>query len=404
MQIETVPMEKAGREMAEGPLALREVYGKALLEIGGEREDVVVLDADVSKGTYTKYFAREFPGRFFNLGIAESNMMGVAAGFAATGYMPFVNSYAVFCVMRACETLRTFVAYPKLNVKIAGGHGGLSVGPDGVTHQATEDIAIVRAIPNMAVLVPADPVEVAQVVRASGEYEGPVYIRLARPKIPNFLPPDYQFRIGKSITLREGSAVTFLGTGVMVIECLKAADELAKEGISARVINVSSIKPIDEEAILKAAEETGCFVTAEDHNVVGGLGGAVSEVLAERKPAPLERIGLRDTFGESGSQEDLFREYHLTVKDIIAPASIRISSENIERLLDTMTAFRLLMKSHRVERYKACATSAMREATNGKDITRLILKQSNIEIDIIDRKSTRLNSSHTDISRMPSSA
>ena len=301
-------------------LALRETYGKALLEIGRDRKNVVVLDADVSKGTYTKYFAQEFPDRFFKLGIAESNMMGTAAGFATAGYIPFVNSYAVFCVMRACETLRTFVAYPKLNVKIAGGHGGISVGPDGVTHQATEDIAIVRAIPNMVVLVPADPEEVAQVVKAAVEYDGPVYIRLARPKIPNFLPSDYEFEIGKSAVLRDGSDVAILGTGVMVIECMKAAEKLAQEGILARVINVSSIKPIDEETIIKAAEETGCLVTAEDHNVIGGLGGAVSELLAEKKPAPLERIGLKDTFGESGSQEDLFREYHMAVEDIVKAA------------------------------------------------------------------------------------
>ena len=305
-------MQKKGKT-----IALREVYGKTLLEIGRTQEDVVVLDADVSKGTYTKYFAQEFPDRFFNLGIAESNMMGVAAGFASAGYIPFVNSYAVFCVMRACETLRTFVAYPKLNVKIAGGHGGISVGPDGVTHQATEDIAIVRAIPNMVVLVPADPIEVGQIVRAAMRYDGPVYIRLARPKVPNFLPDDYQFKIGKSIALREGSDVAIFGTGVMVIECLKAQEKLSQEGISARVINVSSIKPIDEKIIIKASEETGCLVTAEDHNIIGGLGGAVSEVLAEKNPTALERIGLKDTFGESGSQEDLFREYHLSVEDIV---------------------------------------------------------------------------------------
>lgn len=304
----------------EKTFILREIYGKVLLEIGKQREDIVVLDADVSKGTYTKYFAQKYPDRFFNLGIAESNMLGVAAGFASTGYIPFVNSYAVFCVMRACETLRTFVAYPKLNVKIVGGHGGISVGPDGVTHQAIEDIAIVRSIPNMIVLVPADPKEVYQIVKASVEYEGPVYIRLARTAIPQFLPSYYKFKIGKSIVLRKGKDVTLLGTGIMVIECLKASEELAKEGILAQVINVSSIKPIDKKTIIDAAENTGCLVTVEDHNIIGGLGGAVSEILAENRPAHLERIGLKDTFGESGSQEDLFKKHFLTVKDIVNAA------------------------------------------------------------------------------------
>lgn len=297
-------------------LALREAYGYALLALGRERSDILVLDADVSKGTYTKYFAEEFPERFFNLGVAEGNMMVVAAGLSTTGYIPFVNSYAIFCVLRACESLRTFVAYPRLNVKVAGGHGGISVGPDGVTHQATEDIAIVRAIPNMVVLVPADPVEVEQVVRAAADYEGPVYIRLARPKVREFLPPDYQFAIGRSAVLKEGKDVTLLGTGIMVRHCLEAARSLAEEGIAARVVNVSSIKPLDQETIIRAAQETGCFVTVEDHNIIGGLAGAVSELLAETLPVPLERIGLRDTFGESGTPEALFEEYHLTVRDI----------------------------------------------------------------------------------------
>lgn len=300
--------------------ALREVYGKVLVKVGKDYPNIVVLDADVSKGTYTKFFAQEFPERFFNFGIAEQNMMVSAAGLSTTGFIPFVNSYAVFCVMRCCEQIRTLVAYPKLNVKIAGGHGGVSVGPDGVTHQATEDIAIVRAIPNMVVLVPADPGEVEQIVRAAVEYDGPVYIRLARSKIPSFLPEDYKFKIGKSRVIMNGNDVALLGTGIMVYECLKAAEKLRKEGISPRVINLSSIKPIDKEMVTQAAEETGALVTVEDHNIIGGLGGAVAEVLGETKPVPLERIGLRDTFGQSGSPEDLFKYYHLSVDDIVRAA------------------------------------------------------------------------------------
>lgn len=316
------------KKKEEKILTLREVYGKVLLEIGKRKENIVVLDADVSKGTYTFYFAREFPNRFFNLGIAEANMMGVAAGFATVGYIPFVNSYAVFCVMRACEILRTSIAYPKLNVKIVGGHGGISVGPDGVTHQAIEDIAIVRCIPNIVILVPADPLEVMQIVKASVDYEGPIYIRLARIKIPNFLPSNYKFKIGKAIILREGKDVTLLGTGVMVIECIKAADELAKEGILAQVINVSSIKPIDEKTIIESAEKTGCVVTAEDHTIIGGLGGAVSEILIEKKLVHLERVGLKDTFAESGSSADLFSKYNLTSKNIVKVAKRVMNRKN----------------------------------------------------------------------------
>jgi len=309
-------------------LHLREVYGRVLAEVGKEYENIVVLDADVSKGTYTKFFAERFPDRFFNFGIAEQNMMVAAAGLSTTGFIPFVNSYAVFCVMRCCEQIRTFVAYPRLNVKIVGGHGGMSVGPDGVTHQATEDIAIVRAIPNMVVLVPADPNEVEQVVRAAINYQGPVYIRLARPKVPKFLPNDYKFEIGKSCVLLNGYDVTIIGTGIMVYECIKAAEKLSKEGISARVINASSIKPIDEKTIVKSAEETGAIVTVEDHNIIGGLAGAVAEVLVETKPICMERIGLRDTFGESGSQEELFEYYGLSIENIVNAAKKVLKRKN----------------------------------------------------------------------------
>ncbi len=295
---------------------LRIAYGKALVNIGRYIENIVVLDADVSKGTYTYYFKEEFPSRFFNFGIAEQNMMGVAAGLSTIGYIPFVNTYAVFAVMRACEQVRTSVAYPRLNVKIAGGHGGISVGPDGATHQAIEDIAITRAIPNIVILVPADPIEVEKVVEAAARYYGPVYIRLARMPISPIFDKSYEFSIGKAVQLLDGEDVTVFACGVMIEESLKAVELLKHEGISTRLINVSTIKPIDKSIILKSARETGALVTVEDHNIIGGLGSAVAEILSEECPTPLVRVGLRDTFGESGDVKDLFDHYELSYKHI----------------------------------------------------------------------------------------
>ncbi|AFS79078.1 transketolase, C-terminal subunit [Gottschalkia acidurici 9a] len=307
-------------------MATRDAYGEALKELGKTNKDVVVLDADLSGSTKTSVFAKEYPERFINVGIAEQNLIGTAAGLATAGKIPFASSFAMFATGRAFEIIRNSVAYPKLNVKVAATHAGLTVGEDGASHQALEDISVMRTIPNMVVICPADGVEAKNAVLAAAEYEGPVYIRLGRSKVPTvFNEENYKFELGKGIELSDGNDVTIIATGVMVSKALEAKEELLKQGVNARVINIHTIKPIDSEIIIKAAKETGAIVTAEEHNIIGGLGSAVAEVLVENSPAPLERVGVKDTFGESGSGDSLLEKYGLTKENIVESAKKAIS-------------------------------------------------------------------------------
>lgn len=297
-------------------MATRDAYGQVLAELGAENENIVVLDADLSGSTKTSVFGKKFPERFFNMGIAEANMIGTAAGLAAAGKIPFVSTFAIFAAGRAWEQIRQSVAYPKANVKIVPTHGGITVGEDGGSHQSVEDIAIMRAIPNMTVIVPADAAETGKAIRAAAEYKGPVYIRLGRNKVPAVFQDDYFFEIGKGSEVASGSDMTFVTTGLMTAQAIKAAELLGKEGISARVVHIATIKPLDTEIILKAAEETGAIVTAEEHSIIGGLGGAVAEFLAENHPTPLKRVGVHDRFGTSGKAEELIKYFGLTPEDL----------------------------------------------------------------------------------------
>lgn len=298
--------------------ATREAYGEALVELGKINENVVVLDADLSGSTKTSVFKKAFPERHFNVGIAEADLIGTAAGFAACGKIAFASTFAMFAAGRAFEQIRNTVAYPKLNVKIAPTHAGISVGEDGGSHQSVEDIAIMRAIPGMVVLSPADATETKKMVFAAAEYEGPVYIRMGRLGVPVLFDDNYDFQIGIANTLRDGNDVTIAATGLMVAEALKAAEELEKEGISVRVINVGTIKPLDGETILKAAQETKFIVTAEEHSVIGGLGSAVSEFLSEVHPTKVKKVGIYDKFGQSGTGEELLQKYELTAEKLIS--------------------------------------------------------------------------------------
>ncbi|MFR9019543.1 MAG: transketolase family protein, partial [Fusobacterium sp.] len=293
-------------------------YGEALVELGKINENVVVLDADLSGSTKTSVFKKAFPERHFNVGIAEADLIGTAAGFAACGKTAFASTFAMFAAGRAFEQIRNTVAYPKLNVKIAPTHAGISVGEDGGSHQSVEDIAIMRAIPGMVVLSPADATETKKMVFAAAEYDGPVYIRMGRLGVPVLFDDNYDFQIGIANTLRDGKDVTIAATGLMVAEALKAAEELEKEGISVRVINVGTIKPLDGETILKAAQETKFIVTAEEHSVIGGLGSAVSEFLSEVHPTKVKKVGIYDKFGQSGTGEELLQKYELTAEKLIS--------------------------------------------------------------------------------------
>ncbi|MGD9678683.1 MAG: transketolase family protein [Vulcanibacillus sp.] len=301
-------------------IATRDAYGKALVEVGGKNPNIVVLDADLSKSTKTVDFAKAYPDRFFDMGIAEANMIGTAAGLATAGKIPFVSTFALFGSLRVGDQIRNSLCYPNLNVKIAVTHAGLTLGEDGASHQAIEDIAMMRAIPNMTIIVPADGEETRQVIIAAAEYNGPVYIRLGRPKVPLVFDQNYKFKIGKGVTVRDGSDVTIIAMGVMLSPALEAAKQLEQEGISARVINMPTIKPIDKDIIIKAAKETKGIVTAEEHNIYGGLGGAVAEVVAESEPTFVNRVGVEDTFGESGKPDELLEKYGLTKENIIAKA------------------------------------------------------------------------------------
>ena len=293
-------------------VATRESYGNALKELGAENPNVLVLDADLAGATKTGVFKKAYPDRFFDCGIAEGNMVGIAAGLATTGKIPFCSSFAMFAAGRAFEQVRNSVGYPHLNVKIAATHAGISVGEDGATHQCNEDIALMRTIPGMVVINPADDVEARAAVKAAAEYEGPVYLRFGRLAVPVFNDEaNYKFEIGKGILLREGTDLTIVATGLCVNSALEAAEKLAAEGISAEVINIHTIKPLDEEIILKSAKKTGKVVTAEEHSVIGGLGSAVCDVLSEKLPTPVKKIGVYDVFGESGPAVKLLEKYKL---------------------------------------------------------------------------------------------
>ncbi len=299
--------------------ATRDGYGAALKELGATRDDVLVLDADLAKATKTVVFRKEFPEKFIDCGIAEGNMMGIAAGLATTGYTVFASSFAMFAAGRAFEQVRNSIAYPGLNVKIGATHAGISVGEDGASHQCCEDIALMRTIPGMVIINPADDVEAKKAVFAAAEHEGPVYLRFGRLAVPRFNDSEnYKFEIGKGVQLTDGDDVSIIATGLMVNEALIAAETLKVEGINARVINIHTIKPIDKDIIIKAAKETGVIVTAEEHNVIGGLGSAVCEVLSEECPVPVIRLGVEDTFGKSGPALDLLKIYGLSSENIVA--------------------------------------------------------------------------------------
>ncbi|HJD45757.1 MAG TPA: transketolase family protein [Candidatus Mediterraneibacter norfolkensis] len=298
-------------------IATRDSYGNALAELGTEHEDVVVLDADLAAATKTGVFKKAHPERFIDCGIAECNMMGVAAGLAATGKVPFASSFAMFAAGRAFEQVRNSIGYPHLNVKIGATHAGISVGEDGATHQCNEDIALMRTIPGMVVINPSDDVEARAAVRAAYEHEGPVYMRFGRLAVPVINDrPDYKFELGKGVVLREGKDLTIIATGLPVSNCLEAAEKLAADGIDAKVINIHTIKPLDEDLVVAAAKETGKVVTVEEHSVIGGLGSAVCDVLSEKAPTKVMKIGINDTFGESGPALELLKKYGLDTDSI----------------------------------------------------------------------------------------
>lgn len=300
-------------------IATRESYGAALAELG-ETHDIIVLDADLSKSTKTEVFKKKFPERFINMGIAEANMMSTAAGLASCGKIVFASSFAMFAAGRAFEQIRNSICYPNLNVKIGATHAGISVGEDGATHQCLEDIGIMRTLPNMIILNPADDTEAKAAVKAAVEHDGPVYLRFGRLGVPVLFDESYNFEIGKGVQLREGFDVTLVATGLLVGTALEAAKLLENKGISARVLNIATIKPIDKDIIVKAALDTGALVTCEEHNIIGGLGSAVAEVLCEIAPAPLLRVGTEDRFGKSGVPAKLFEDYGLTAEAIVMKA------------------------------------------------------------------------------------
>ncbi|QGG49237.1 transketolase family protein [Heliorestis convoluta] len=301
-------------------IATRDAYGQTLAQLGEENKDIVVLDADLAKSTKTIDFAKKHSDRFFDMGIAEQNLMGTAAGLAAAGKIPFASTFAMFATGRAFEQIRNTIAYPKLPVTVAATHAGISVGEDGASHQTVEDISIMRSIPNMTVVVPADAIETAAAVRWAAAHNGPVYLRLGRLAVPVIFEDHYEFTWGKAVTMQEGSDITIIATGLMVAQALEAAKALQEQGIGAEVLNLHTIKPIDAEAIVASVGKTGAVVTAEEHSIIGGLGSAVAEVLAEKYPAPLERVGLQDTFGESGTPAALLEKYGLTAKKIVEAA------------------------------------------------------------------------------------
>ncbi len=299
--------------------ATREAYGAALAEFGAD-ERIVVLDADLSKSTKTEVFKKKYPERFFNSGIAEADMMCVAAGLATCGKVVFASSFAMFAAGRAFEQIRNSICYPQLNVKIGATHAGISVGEDGATHQCLEDMALMRTLPGMVILNPADAVEARLAVKAAIDYDGPCYLRFGRLAVEQVFDENYKFEIGKGVEIKEGKDVTIIATGLMVDYSLQAAKLLEEDGISARVINMATIKPVDRDIIIKASKETGAIVTAEEHNIIGGLGSAVAEVLCESAPCVMKRIGTKDEFGRSGTPAELFKAYEMTAEDIAKSA------------------------------------------------------------------------------------
>lgn len=305
--------------------ATRDGYGNALAELGEKMDNLIVMDADLAAATKTGVFKKAYPERFYDAGIAEGNMIGVAAGLSTTGYVVFVSSFAMFAAGRAFEQVRNTIGYPHLNVKIGATHAGISVGEDGASHQCCEDIALMRTIPGMVIINPADDIEARAAVFAAAEYEGPVYLRFGRLAVPRIFDENYKFEIGKGVQLRDGSDVTIIATGLMVNEALMAQEQLAADGISARVINMHTIKPLDREIVLKAAKETGAIVTAEEHSVIGGLGSAVADVVCEEYPVPVVRLGVEDTFGHSGPAVDLLHEFGLDAAHIAEKAKKAIA-------------------------------------------------------------------------------
>jgi transketolase len=298
-------------------IATREAYGKSLAKLGLENKDIIVMDADLSKSTKTAEFKKVCPERFINVGIAEQNLAGIAAGLATTGKIPFMSTFAMFAAGRAFEIIRNAVCYPKLNVKVCATHAGLTVGPDGASHQAIEDLALMRSIPNMVVLNPADAVSTEKIIEAVVKYDGPVYVRLGRAAVPVVYDENSTIEIGKANMIQDGKDVTIIATGIMLAEAMEAEKILAEENISVRILDMHTIKPLDEEAVIKAATETRAIVTAEEHSIIGGLGGAVAEVVVEKAPVKMKRVGVLDTFGESGSPAELMEKYHITAKDIV---------------------------------------------------------------------------------------
>ncbi len=307
--------------------ATRDAYGKALVELGESNPNVLVLDADLAAATKTGAFKKAFPERFFDTGIAEGNMMGVAAGLATTGYTVFASSFAMFSAGRAFEQVRNTIAYPHLNVKIGATHAGISVGEDGASHQCCEDIALMRSIPGMVILNPADDVEARLAVLAAAEHDGPVYMRFGRLAVPRIFDENYKFEIGKAVTLKEGTDVTIIATGLMVNEAIEAAKILETEGVSVELINMHTIKPLDKEAVIKAAKKTGCIVTAEEHNIIGGLGDAVCDAVCEEYPVPVVKLGVEDTFGKSGPAVELLHIFGLDAENIVKKAKLAISKK-----------------------------------------------------------------------------
>ncbi len=298
------------------PRATRDAYGDILLELGKKRSDIVVLDADLSGSTKTGKFGKTFPDRFYNIGVSEQDMIGTAAGLALAGKVPFASTFAVFGTGRAWDQIRLVICYSNMNVKLVTTHGGITVGEDGASHQALEDIAIMRALPNMTVIVPADATETSSVIRKLADLKGPVYVRLGRAKVPHIMPDDYEFEIGKCYVFHTGRDANIIAAGIMVDAAISAAETLRNQGIDTGVINMSTIKPLDEETLLIAAKNSKAIVTAEEHSIIGGLGGAVSEFLGENHPIPVRRVGIKDRFGCSGSPHELLKLYGLTAEDI----------------------------------------------------------------------------------------
>ncbi|MBI5026842.1 MAG: transketolase family protein [Nitrospirae bacterium] len=299
------------------PAATRDAYGEVLLELGRKHPEIVVLDADLSGSTKTGKFAKAFPERFFNIGISEQDMVGTAAGLALSGKLPFASTFAIFETGRAWEQIRQTICYSNTNVKLVATHGGITVGEDGASHQALEDIALMRVLPNMTVIVPADAIETTSVINAMVDYRGPTYIRLGRVKVPQVMPEDYCFKLGKAYVFHMGKDANIIANGIMVEAALRASETLKSEGLDAGVINMSTVKPLDENTILKAAKTSRAIVTAEEHSIIGGLGSGVCEVLSENHPIPVKRIGVRDAFGCSGDPMALLKLYGLTTEDIV---------------------------------------------------------------------------------------